>query len=200
MDSDDESSEPRQIAPALIAGMVASRSRLISTPSVANSGTSRRQTEEASTEEASPPVDLLVDESLANRGFSAKLFHHQLVDIWELCCGTEKLAQRIETAVAGMSSMSAGSRAMLVEVAVSRAYVLLRIIRGPAGIAWASEHTAVHHLELLLSTEETHRFATTCHQTIGGERKTKSRSDMGVAQERPTCFPIWRACIARVGY
>ena len=68
----------------------------------------------------------------------------------------KKLAQRIETAVACMSSMSAGSRAMLVEVAVSRAYVLLRIIRGPAGIPWASEHTAVHHLELLLSPEETH--------------------------------------------
>ena len=145
-----------KIAPAAMARMAASRSRLISAPSVANSGTRRRQTEEASTEEASPPVDLLVDERLANRGFSAKLFHHQLVDIWELCCGTEKLAQHIETAVAGMSSMSAGSRAMLVETAVSRAYVLLRIIRGPAGIAWASEHTAVHHLELLLSTEETH--------------------------------------------
>ena len=85
------------------------------------------------------------DEILASKGLNAKLFHHQLMDLWVLCESTEGVARRIELVSRGKPQGAT--------IAVTRAFVVLRIIRGPAGIKWAAVYLQEDYLYLLLSSE-----------------------------------------------
>ena len=87
-----------------------------------------------------------LDEILASRGLSPKLFHHQFVESWALSDVLEGVARKI---VASEACRRAKIRA------TSRGFAVLAAIRGPADVQWTAGKLGETYLQLLLSSEPT---------------------------------------------
>jgi hypothetical protein len=89
-----------------------------------------------------------LDEKFAKAGLSVKLFAEQTPELMALVDGVEQILQKVTSV-----TTSAHERV----VAVSRAFVVLRCIRGAAGIAWATSRIVAdgsgHIMDLLQVTQ-----------------------------------------------
>ena len=90
---------------------------------------------------------LSVDEHLAQYGLSAKLFVHQVPDLYEISHSLELISQAVENRLRwdgvrrGDEKLDTGPgtayHQQRMEHAISLAHVVLRAIRGAAGVRWA---------------------------------------------------------------
>ena len=91
------------------------------------------------------------DEKFAASGLSPKCFAHQIPDIWSLVKSLQECVQAFEDRPADVAE-----RGPPLHTLVSRVYVVLRMIRGAAGIRWAAKFICKELLGDVASTRPTH--------------------------------------------
>ena len=99
------------------------------------------------------------DEKFAARGLSIKSFAFQIPDLWSFVACLERFVD-----VYTNRQYVIGEEAAPLETVMSRVAVVLRIIRGAAGILWATKKLESSLLKDITSAEPTHKVL----HTVGG--------------------------------